>query len=113
MFLAACEEVAECEVSIEAGPWQPVEEAQAELKAGIIKRTPGAVAAVNAAYLFVQSMLELKPGGDRLLAGSIVRGALHSLYDAPQKKAQAEARRDRIQKVRVSLPKRMAQKRVC
>ena len=111
MFLAACQEVAECEVIIEAGPWPPVEEAQDELKAGTIKRTPGAVAAVNVANLFVQGMLELKEDGDRLLAGRVVRGVLDCLYDAPQKKTQAEARRDRIQKVRVSLPKRMAQKR--
>ena len=111
MFLAACEEVAECEESIAEGPWPPVEEAQVKLKSGAFKNSPGAVAAVNTAFLFVQNMLELKTDCDRLLAGRIVRDVLHSLCEAPQQKLRAEARRDRIMKARISLPKRMAAKR--
>ena len=111
MFLAACEEVAECEESIAEGPWLPVEEAQAKLKSGAIQKTPGAVSAVNVAFLFVQNMLELKTDGDRLLAGRVVRDVLHSLCEAPQQKLRAEARRDRVMKARISLPKRMAAKR--
>ena len=111
MFLAACEEVAVCEASIRDGCWRHVEEAQAEIKSGVVKSTPGAVAAVNTAFLLAQNMLALKADSDRFLAGRIVRGILDCLCDAPQKKARAEERRDRIQKARVSLPERMAKKR--